>query len=60
MPMDRNDKEEPANEAMRCLIYLRDTVEDVHVSEVLDELVGALRTGGDHPLLQRWLEDRQG
>lgn len=49
--------EQQANETIRVLIHLRDTLEDVHMSEVLDELIKALKAGGDHPLLHRWVEE---
>lgn len=46
--------EDQANEAIQVLIHLRDTVEGVYFSEVLDGLIRALKSGGDHPLLRRW------
>jgi hypothetical protein len=52
--------EQRANDAMRGLVHLRDTIEDVYLSEVLDGLVTALRTGKDHPLLLRWATERFG
>jgi hypothetical protein len=58
-----NNDDKCAELALRGLRLVRDAAvadDKIVAAEIFGELISALETGGDHPLLRRWLDLRHG